>query len=566
MPATHKRIVNPEKELRGKKPYKRDFTKKTYQAKPKRLDAGEVPDGSAALKKKLRDTLRMLGTNTRMPADLRLEHERRVDALKLQIAEKKVDQTEQKMSTKYRMLRFFESKKAERKIKIFMKQHVDWESKPDEKKELESLKLDLAYIHHFPKTQKYISLYPNENADDPVVSQARNEIREKIRFGLETGEVTQFVKATREEVKSKVLSYDKLTTEETIKQTAQKINNSKKRALQDDQNPLAARARATAARDANKPTQASIVEEETFFEMIPKVVAASDLVKAKEPVKKKAKNEKQLENQEIASTKQLKQEHSKVDQQKKDQAQPKKEQLKKERSQKVVQKETEVTHTNGTHATATGDSKKLGKWAKLAIRNQQAAAAAAKQPASESDNSSDSSAKSSDDEEESSSVTPAATEMNIAGSNTNSDSSQSSAESSDDDEMDSSVASAAVTKLAIVEASDSSDSSSESSDEDGEMDASLPATAASGSGAKSSDSSTESSDEDEAESTKTDAPRITTLKISHDDSSDSDDSDDSQDEPVAPVRKIVKVDTSLLKELPEVPKRRGGRNQNKFRK
>ncbi|KAG0199596.1 hypothetical protein BGX33_011543, partial [Mortierella sp. NVP41] len=37
-------------------------------------------------------------------------------------------------------------------------------------------------------------------------------------------------------------------------------------------------------------------------------------------------------------------------------------------------------------------------------------------------------------------------------------------------------------------------------------------------------------------------------------------------EPVAPVRKIVKIDETLLKELPEVPKKRGGRNLNKFRK
>jgi hypothetical protein len=107
MPPTHKKVVNPEKELRGKKPYNRDFKKKQYQAKPKKLDAGEVVEGSAALTKKLRDTLRMMSKSAKMPADVRLELERRVEALKLQIAEKKVDQTEQKMVTKYRMLKFF---------------------------------------------------------------------------------------------------------------------------------------------------------------------------------------------------------------------------------------------------------------------------------------------------------------------------------------------------------------------------------------------------------------------------------------------------------------------------
>lgn len=110
MPATTKKVVNPEKEMRGKKPYRRHADgaqkKKSYQAKPKKLDQGEAPEGAAALKKKLRDTLRLLGKSPKMPADLRLEHERRIEALKLQIADKHVDMTEQKMQTKYRMLKF----------------------------------------------------------------------------------------------------------------------------------------------------------------------------------------------------------------------------------------------------------------------------------------------------------------------------------------------------------------------------------------------------------------------------------------------------------------------------
>lgn len=111
MPApTKKKVVNPEKEMRGKKPYNRGpggLKKKSYQAKPAKLDEGEVPEGATALKKKLRDTLRLLSKNPKMPADVRLDHERRIEALKLQIAEKQVDQTEQKMATKYRMVKFF---------------------------------------------------------------------------------------------------------------------------------------------------------------------------------------------------------------------------------------------------------------------------------------------------------------------------------------------------------------------------------------------------------------------------------------------------------------------------
>ena len=111
MPAITKKVVNPEKEMRGKRPYTRNGPggqkKKTYQAKPAKLDEGEVPEGAAALRKKLRDTLRMLSSNDKMPADVRLDKERRVEALKLQIADKQVDQKEQKMQVKYRMLKFF---------------------------------------------------------------------------------------------------------------------------------------------------------------------------------------------------------------------------------------------------------------------------------------------------------------------------------------------------------------------------------------------------------------------------------------------------------------------------
>ncbi|KAF9347714.1 18S rRNA maturation protein [Mortierella sp. NVP85] len=510
MPPTHKKVVNPEKELRGKKPYNRDFKKKQYQAKPKKLDAGEVVEGSAALTKKLRDTLRMMSKSTKMPADVRLELERRVEALKLQIAEKKVDQTEQKMATKYRMLKFFESKKADRKIKVFLKQHPDWEKNADERKEMESLNLDLAYIQHFPKTEKYISLYPNENADDPVISKARSEIREKIRIALEKQEISQFVKTKREEVKAKILSHEP-STEEAIKLTTQKISNSKKRTIQDEHDPLAARARATAAREASKPVQASTTEEETFFEMIPKVVAASELNKAKEPAKKKTKKESQPEKQAPSTAQQTKKE------------QPKKEQPKEQPKKSEQRQATESTE---------GETKKLGKWAKKAIRNQQAAAAAAEtqQSVSDSDSSSNS-AESSSSEDEGTRQQPATKKGSVdktkpAGKNPT-------AEKQDQ------PAGKKVEKKTDVKAGKAE--------------------------VKKEKQETQTKNDQKAE-VKTDAPKIATLKVNHNDTSDSDSSDESDDEPVAPVRKIVKIDETLLKELPEVPKRRGGRNQHKYRK
>ncbi|KAG0305152.1 18S rRNA maturation protein [Dissophora globulifera] len=524
MPAT-KKVVNPEKEMRGKKPYNRSGpggAKKSYQAKPKKLDDGEVPDGAAALKKKLRDTLRLLSKNPKMPADIRLEHERRIEALKLQIAEKQVDQTEQKMVTKYRMIKFFESKKADRKIKVFERQHPNWESNDEERKELDSLKLDFAYIQHFPKTQKYISLYPTENADDPAVTKARAEIREKIKAGLESGEITQFVKAVREEVKAKIISKDTLSTEEAIRLTADKINNSKKRS-RDEQDPLSGRAKATAEREKTNPKQSDAVEEEMFFEAVPKVVAASEA---------KAKKAKADKKQPKKADAQPKKEQPKKEQPKKDQS--KKEQPKKEQSKETGKKNGTAnaagSSKNSANAQPTeeGEAKKLGKWARKAIRAQSTFTAQGV---------------------ETSGSAPSA--------------STTAPEEATKDTTATETASTAATQDALAESPSTTTPATKNSEKKQKK---APAKKESTPAEKQEQAQPAKSKVEEAKKTQGDAPKITTLKVDRNDRGDSDSGDSGDDEPEAPVRKIVKIDESLLKELPEVPKRRGGRNQNKFKK
>ncbi|KAI7830308.1 hypothetical protein BC939DRAFT_490015 [Gamsiella multidivaricata] len=541
MPAT-KKVVNPEKELRGKKPYNRAapgvFQKKSYQAKPKQLSADEVPEGAAALKKKLRDTLRLLSKNPKMPADIRQEHERRIEALKLQVAEKQVDQTEQKMATKYRMVKFFESKKADRRIKVFIRQHPNWESNESERKELESLKLDLAYIQHYPKTQKYISLYPNENVDDPVVSKARAEIRERIREGIETGEIQQFVKEAREQVKAKIISKDTMSTEESVKLTTQKIMNAKKRVRTDDDDgtdPSARRAKATAERDANRPAQIEAVEEEEmFFETVPKVVPAAEAVKTKEGVNNNNSDKKKKGGTEVAqqSKKEKPQQQAKKEQQPKKEQQSKKEQQPKQNEKKGQQPKKDKKKEDAavpapaeeeSQPATEGEPKKLGKWARKAIRAQ--SSVAVKEAVKEA-------------------VTAVAAATG-SGSGTNAP-----------------VDGPVVTGEIPVEKSVEEKSVEKKKQPAGKKAAQKKEVK------KTEEKKTEAKKVEEAEiakpEVKLDAPKITTLKVDHNDKGEGD-SDSDSEEPVAPVRKVVKIDTSLLKELPEVPKRRGGRNQNKYR-
>ncbi|KAF9288894.1 18S rRNA maturation protein [Mortierella alpina] len=562
MPApTKKKVVNPEKEMRGKKPYNRGpggLKKKSYQAKPAKLDEGEVPEGAAALKKKLRDTLRLLSKNPKMPADVRLDHERRIEALKLQIAEKQVDQTEQKMATKYRMVKFFESKKADRKIKVFMRQHPDWESNEEEKKELESLKLDLAYIQHFPKTMKYIALYPTENADDPVVTKEREEIREKIRAGLESGEIAQFVKSAREEVKAKIVSKDTLSTEEAIKLTAEKINKGKKRTREqlaesgDQENdPLSARAKATAARDAAKPKEEAVQEEESFFETVPKVVAssASDVASTEGLSKRKMKAEKR-------AAKKVKVDEST--------AAPAVATAQESKKSQPAQnnKKTQAAPAAPTEAAATeeGEVKKLGKWARKAIRAKSTFAAKEESPAVANGVATEAASTEEKTTGEESNSAPAVIEEAVAAAEQETKpvekksvekkpaakapvKTQEAKKVAEKKAVEKKVPEKKIAEKKVVEKKVAEKKVAEKPKQAKEIKESKVAS------------------EPEV---KVDAPRITTLKVNPDDNIVSDDDDDNT--PATPVRKTVTIDHSLLKELPEVPKRRGGRNLNKFRK
>ncbi|CAO3564091.1 unnamed protein product [Mortierella alpina] len=574
MPApTKKKVVNPEKEMRGKKPYNRGpggLKKKSYQAKPAKLDEGEVLEGAAALKKKLRDTLRLLSKSPKMPADVRLDHERRIEALRLQIAEKQVDQTEQKMATKYRMVKFFESKKADRKIKVFMRQHPDWESNEEEKKELESLKLDLAYIQHFPKTMKYIALYPTENADDPVATKEREQIRDKIRAGLESGEIAQFVKSAREEVKAKIVSKDTLSTEEAIKLTAEKINKGKKRTREqlaesgDQENdPLSARAKATAARDAAKPKEEAVQEEESFFETVPKVVAssASDASSTEGPSKRKLKADKRAAKK------------VKVDESTPAPAVTTAQELKKtQQAQNDKKTPAAPAATVDASAAAEGEVKKLGKWARKAIRAKSTFAAKEDSPAAAA--ATDAATETASTEvtatgEESTSA-PAVIEETVAAQESEKKpvekkkpATKAPAKTEEPKKAgEKKVADKKVADKKVAEKKVAEKKVAEKKVTEKKVAEKKVAEKKAAEKPKQAKEVKESKVASEPE-VKVDAPRITTLKVNPDDDKASDDEDDT---PATPVRKTVVIDHSLLKELPEVPKRRGGRNLNKFRK
>jgi hypothetical protein len=128
--------------------------------------------GQGNIKKALRDTLRLL-QRPNLPADVRREQERKLQALQAKAVDHAHVEKEKKMSKTYRMVKFFERKKAERKLK---------QAKTDEARE--AAIMDLNYIIHFPKDRKYIALFPTVETTDEKVLEERCRIRQEINDEL----------------------------------------------------------------------------------------------------------------------------------------------------------------------------------------------------------------------------------------------------------------------------------------------------------------------------------------------------------------------------------------------
>ncbi|ODQ80810.1 hypothetical protein BABINDRAFT_34486 [Babjeviella inositovora NRRL Y-12698] len=136
--------------------------------------ASSMGAGSSKLRKKIRDIERLLTKKKNLPADVRVANERSLKALKFELENSDLQNRAKIISKKYHMVRFFEKKKALRKLKQASKEMAELEANPDaEKKDLKKQRkvvkhcqVDLAYVINFSKTEKYISLYPNPKEED----------------------------------------------------------------------------------------------------------------------------------------------------------------------------------------------------------------------------------------------------------------------------------------------------------------------------------------------------------------------------------------------------------------
>lgn len=157
--------------------------------------ASVIGSGANKIKRKIRDIERLLNKKRdALPDTVILEKERTLEALKFELKTSELKQKAKKNARKYHMVRFFERKKALRRYKQALKQS---KLASDDEKVQESLlqrKIDLCYVVNFPKTEKYIALYPSTTQDG---------VSQTAKRGLQKTDIRR--KAFREVVSKQLL-------------------------------------------------------------------------------------------------------------------------------------------------------------------------------------------------------------------------------------------------------------------------------------------------------------------------------------------------------------------------
>lgn len=128
-----------------------------------------------SVKKRIRDIERLLA-KPNLPEGMITAKKKELQELKKQGKEKKHIKV---LETKYKQVKFFELKKAQRKLKKAenelkqVQQSLD-EGKEEKEKELESkiqaINEDIQYIKYFPDNTKYIALYATDSPTEETLN------------------------------------------------------------------------------------------------------------------------------------------------------------------------------------------------------------------------------------------------------------------------------------------------------------------------------------------------------------------------------------------------------------
>ncbi|RKO90081.1 hypothetical protein BDK51DRAFT_40170, partial [Blyttiomyces helicus] len=176
-------------------------------------------EGSAAVKKKIRDTERLLknvgglawgsrggasgGWSVRLlkltfffsqehlPATVKVDLQRRLKALKLALERKQRSTVEEKLALKYKYVRFVEKKKVTRKITQLERALTLPDPPATTAADLSEQRARLLYTTHFPRDMAYIALFAGDDGStvetDSDVGRKREAIIAFMRKAIESG-------------------------------------------------------------------------------------------------------------------------------------------------------------------------------------------------------------------------------------------------------------------------------------------------------------------------------------------------------------------------------------------
>ncbi|KAG2037888.1 hypothetical protein BDR03DRAFT_955783 [Suillus americanus] len=176
----------------------RSGPKRTKKKRHHLQNTEESLPGVQKIKSSLRQTRRFLAKEN-LAANVRVETERRLKALEADLARAEVARKERTYAMKYHKVKFFERQKVVRRIKQVKRDLTSTQGKEREKLdgELEGLRVDLNYILHYPRTKKYISLFPPERRHIDAVSTTSDDndqriaVRDLIRDQMQRGEISK---------------------------------------------------------------------------------------------------------------------------------------------------------------------------------------------------------------------------------------------------------------------------------------------------------------------------------------------------------------------------------------
>ena len=144
---------------------------------------GRLSSMPASLSKKRRSLERLLN-KPGLSDQVRHLKQKELDQLTGQATKQRKIAREKLNSKKYHKVRFFERRKCDRRIAHLTRQisqpHLKQEERDSLSAELQEARHDLLYVQHFPRNKKYLSLFPGQGADNPVISKMRVRMRSRI--------------------------------------------------------------------------------------------------------------------------------------------------------------------------------------------------------------------------------------------------------------------------------------------------------------------------------------------------------------------------------------------------